>query len=170
MGDDPKENPIEQSGAGRPAPESEPHHIANSNPFRQNRDEVIVRRLPERLNSGGGQTFFCQVQELLNATQPRFVFDFSQVSELDAVGIQLLLQCLEEVMKLNGDVKLAAVPPGPAAVLVLTGVDRLFEIFDSPEDAVRSFRCLPKHEWPMQVPLNASQADPVAATAGYGDD
>jgi hypothetical protein len=46
-------------------------------------------------------------------------------------------------MKRNGDVKLAAIPPGAAAILELTRVDRLFEAFDNTADAVNSFQQLP---------------------------
>jgi anti-anti-sigma regulatory factor len=111
------------------------------------------------------------MQKLLNATQPRFVFDFAHVRELDAVGIHLLLQCLEEVMKLNGDVKLAALPPGPAAMLERAGVDSLFEIFDSTADAVQSFYHLPlNNEEPMRVPLRANHTPISGATAGFAAD
>jgi hypothetical protein len=67
------------------------------------------------------------------------VLDCSKVKQLDSAGIQVLLRCLEEAMKRNGDVKLAAIPPGAAAILALTRVDRLFEAFDSTADAVSSF-------------------------------
>ena len=144
--------------------------VTDRNLFLPVRDEVMVRKLPERLNSGEGQAFFCQMQKLLNGTQPRFVFDFAQVSELDAAGIHWLLQCLEEVMKFNGDVKLAAVPPGPAAILELTGVDRLFEIFDGTADAVQSFHYLPPHEGAAAAPLNASEARSNALGTAYAAD
>jgi anti-anti-sigma regulatory factor len=62
------------------------------------------------------------------------------MSLLDQSAIQLLLSCLEEAIKRNGDVKLAAVPHGARSTLKLTGVDRLFEIFDTNAEAVNSFR------------------------------
>ena len=107
---------------------------------------VIVCELPERLNSGEAQAFFGQVREVLSRAQPRVVFDLALLHELDATGVQMLLQCLEEVMKRNGDLKLAAVPPRAAAVLELTSVDRLFEIFENAADAVESFH-RPLHEF-----------------------
>jgi anti-anti-sigma factor len=177
MGNEPRKSRIEQSGAVQLqelAQNSESHHndhpIPNQNPFWQNRGEVIVRQLPESLSSREGQTFFSQMQKMLTATQPRFVFDFGQVRELDAAGIHLLLQCLEEVMKLNGDVKLASVPPGPAATLEATGVDRLFEIFDRAADAAQSFHYLPLLECPMEATLEASHSPVDVATAGYAAD
>ena len=42
-------------------------------------------------------------------------------------------------MKGNGDLKLASVSPQVAVILELTRVDRLFEIFERPCDAVESF-------------------------------
>jgi len=140
------------------------------NPFLPDHDEVTVQQLPEGLNGGEGKTFFCQIQKLLNTNQPHFVFDCAKLRELDAVGIHLLLQCLEEVMKCNGDVKLAAVPPGPTTVLEATGVDSLFEIFDSTADAVQSFHYLPAQEWEMQAPLNASQTLADMSPAACGAD
>ena len=126
---------------------------------------VIVRQLPESLNSPEAETFFSRVRELLNETQPHIVFDFAQVRELNATGVQMLLLCLEGVMKRNGDLKLAAVPAGPAVMLELTGVDRLFEIFESAADAVESFH-RPLHEFEQAQSFYADEAPPDGATAG----
>jgi anti-sigma B factor antagonist len=71
------------------------------------------------------------------------VFDFSNTSHLDSAGIDMLLRCLREAMKRNGDIKLAAVPPRVAVILELTKVDRLFQIFIKPSDAVESFYSFP---------------------------
>jgi anti-anti-sigma regulatory factor len=54
--------------------------------------------------------------------------------------LYLLLCCLEEVMKRNGDVRLAAVWPEARASLKLSGIERLFRIFDTTADAVDSFQ------------------------------
>jgi hypothetical protein len=72
------------------------------------------------------------------------VLDCSRVRQLDSAGIQVLLRCLEEAMKRNGDVKLAAVSPAAAAILELTRVAPLFETFDSTADAVHSFSQPPR--------------------------
>jgi anti-anti-sigma factor len=100
---------------------------------------VAVKQVPERLSVKQGRWFFRDVESCLNVDRPRVVLDCSKVKQLDSAGIQVLLRCLEEAMKRNGDVKLAAIPPGAAAILALTGVDHLFEAFDSTDDAVNSF-------------------------------
>jgi anti-anti-sigma regulatory factor len=79
------------------------------------------------------------VHPLLRSDRPQLVFDFSAVRRMDAAGVDMLLQCMSEVMKYDGDLKLAALSPQAAVVLELTRADRLFEIYDSVSDAVRSF-------------------------------
>ena len=53
--------------------------------------------------------------------------------------MDLLLHCMAVSMKRDGDLKLAAVSPQAAAILELTRTDRLFEIYETCTDAVRSF-------------------------------
>jgi anti-sigma B factor antagonist len=104
---------------------------------------VTVKQLPEKLSVQQGRLFFREVESCLNSDRPRVVFDCSKVQQLDSAGIHLLLNCLEEAMKRNGDVKLAAISPRAAATLELTKVDRLFETFNNIADAVNSFNQLP---------------------------
>jgi hypothetical protein len=53
--------------------------------------------------------------------------------------IHLLLCCLEEAMKRNGDVRLAALRPDVLAALKSAEVDSLFQCFETIGDAVESF-------------------------------
>jgi anti-anti-sigma factor len=126
---------------------------------------VVVKQLPETLSVKQGRGFFREVESCLNADRPRVVLDCSKVRQLDSAGIQVLLRCLEEAMKRNGDVKLAAIPPGTAAILELTRVDRLFEAFDSTAEAVNSFQQFPIR--PFQ-PTRRDEYSTAASTAHDG--
>jgi anti-sigma B factor antagonist len=46
---------------------------------------------------------------------------------------------MSEAMRRDGDLKLAALSPQASIVLEMTRTDRLFEIYESSSDAVRSF-------------------------------
>ena len=127
---------------------------------------VVVRLFPEKLSSDQAPAFFRQMQELLNSVQPRIVLNFAEVRELGAAGVQVLLQCLEEAMKRNGDVKLAAVSSAPSVVLEGMGVDHLFEIFESADDAVLSFQYLADCQ-PDPVPA-PGYTNPLPATPVVG--
>jgi len=95
--------------------------------------------LPETLDSRRGRLFFKELESRMNVDRPCIVLDCSQVQEMDRFAIHMLLCCLEEAMKRDGDVKLAAVSQSARATLELTRVDRLFEIYDTESDAVSSF-------------------------------
>jgi len=104
---------------------------------------VAVKQLPETFDAQQGRRFFSELESSMNVDRPSLVLDCSRVRLMDTSAVHLLLCCLEEAMKRNGDVKLAAVPAGATAVLELSGIDRLFEIYDTPAEAVSSFRRLP---------------------------
>ena len=100
---------------------------------------IIVVQLPQRMNLANVQGFLREADSLLKTDRPRLVFDFTEVQQMDSAGVGMLQQCLEEVMKRDGDLKLAAVPPESAVILELMRADRLFEIFETSADAVESF-------------------------------
>jgi anti-anti-sigma factor len=113
---------------------------------------VVVQQLPEKLTIGYTHQFFREIESELKTERPYVVFDFSRVRQFDSSGVQMLLHCMEEVMKRNGDLKLAALPSGPAVMLELTRVDRLFEIFEDVQDAAESFYRLPLQALPAIQP------------------
>jgi anti-anti-sigma regulatory factor len=100
---------------------------------------VKVEQLPETLSVRQGQLFLGELESSIDVDRPSIVLDCSKVRRMDRPAINLLLCCLEEAMKRNGDVKLAAVPQEARPILERAGVDRLFEIFDTNAEAVSSF-------------------------------
>ena len=108
---------------------------------------VIVKNLPERLTAGNTDPFFREVEPILEGDRPRVVFNFSNVRHFDYAGVAVLLTCVEEVLKKNGDLKLAAVSAPSRTILELTRVDRLFEIFDNTADAIKSFFQVPGYQF-----------------------
>lgn len=119
---------------------------------------VAVKRLPDVLTVQQKLTFLHEIAVVMNTNRPRLVLDCSRLCQCDISTIHLLLHCLEEAMKRNGDVKLAAVPAAAAIRLVSTGVAGLFETFDSTEEAVNSF-----HQLPLRQEKSSSEEKERAA-------
>ena len=69
---------------------------------------VVVKRMPENVNQRESRKFLQDVQPFLKADRPQLVFDLSLVEQLDAAGVEMLLHCVSEVMKRDGDLKLAS--------------------------------------------------------------
>jgi anti-sigma B factor antagonist len=104
------------------------------------RGPVIVMELPEQLDRAEVKTFLTELQPLLEEERPSVVLDCSKIQHMDSAGVEMLLYCLEQAMKRDGDLKLAAVSPASAVILELMRVDRLFEVFETTEQAIRSFQ------------------------------
>jgi anti-sigma B factor antagonist len=114
---------------------------------------VTVLGLPERFSAEAGQRFLYELEGCMLAGRPYLVLDCSRAGNLDKPLAAVLLHCLEEAMKRNGDVKLACLSLRESSALVLAGAVRLFEVFDTVEDAIRSF-----HHFSFEMGADASES------------
>lgn len=76
---------------------------------------------------------------LLNVVARRgtdLVLDFSGVSFLDSAGINALVSVRRRLLLLGGSLRLASVQPAPERVLQVCGLDRVFPMHPSVEEAV----------------------------------
>ena len=99
---------------------------------------ATVLRLPES-GVNGVRDFLREVEQCMSNGRPYLVLDCSAVSQLDKWTAGLLLHCLEEAMKRNGDVKLSGISLMKQPLPGFSGANRLFEVFDTVEDATGSF-------------------------------
>jgi anti-sigma B factor antagonist len=103
------------------------------------RRAVAVKQIPEKLSGKQGQVFLRELEAILLVERPYIVLDCSRVAYMNRSVVDLMLCCLEEAIKRNGDIKLAAVPAGAETILEHTGLNRLFDIFDTTDAAVSGF-------------------------------
>ena len=120
---------------------------------------VIIMELPEQLKQAQVKEFMSELRPLFESARPCIVLDCSKIQDIDSAGVEMLLDCLDTAMKRDGDLKLAAVSPASAIVLELMRVDRLFEVFDTTDEATRSFQVF--------APAAAPQSQPWYSS-GYG--
>ncbi|HZC42633.1 MAG TPA: STAS domain-containing protein [Acidobacteriaceae bacterium] len=104
---------------------------------------VAVMQLPEIRSPKQVKTFFRDMQRCIDAERPFVVLDCSNLRHLDKSGVHLLLCCLEEAMKRNGDLKLAGLHASAETALATFGAYRLFDIHDTTASAVSSFHRIP---------------------------
>ena len=100
---------------------------------------VSVHPLPARVTTAGERTFLRELRPFVAGERPRLVLDCSAIEQVDDAVVSLLLQCLEEAMKGNGDAKIAGVTQAGEAALRRAQIHRLFEIYPTPDAAVRSY-------------------------------
>jgi anti-sigma B factor antagonist len=101
--------------------------------------DVAVMQLQDIRSAKQRQAFLRDMEQCIDAERPFVVLNCSNLDHLDKSGVHLLLCCLEEAMKRNGDLKLAGVHASVATALKSFGAVGLFEIHDTTASAVSSF-------------------------------
>jgi anti-anti-sigma factor len=120
-------------------------------------------QVPEQLNAGEARTFLQELGPLLESNRPRIVLDCSLVRSIDSAGVEMLLHSLEETLKRDGDLKLAALSPEAEVILELMRVARVFETFATSDDAVRSFNVVSIEAIPQDAPWYTTMFGDMAA-------
>ena len=108
--------------------------------MRETRRTISIRKLPVKLDSAHQKALYRELESCINVDRPCVVLDCSMLAQFDRRAIHLLLCCLEEAMKRNGDVRLTGLQPEAQSVLKSTGLDAIFQVFDDISEAVDSFR------------------------------
>jgi anti-sigma B factor antagonist len=80
---------------------------------------------------------------LLNETQ-RIVLNLAWIGHIDSSGLGTLVASFISARHRGAEIKFASVSPKARRVLTSTHVDRLFELYDSTEEAIKSFHPHPE--------------------------
>lgn len=126
---------------------------------------VSIRQLPEKLDRKQERLIFRDLEHDMNVVRPAIVLDCSRVLTMDRPTIHLLLCCLEKAMKRNGDVRLCGLAPEARLNLERAGVDRLFRIFSTRDEAAESFQSRSTFSV-AHVPTSAGVASSVDSSVG----
>jgi anti-sigma B factor antagonist len=79
------------------------------------------------------------VDNNLSSGNIRLVVNMDHVRSLDSSGIGVLVRSLSLAKQKGGNMKLSQVPAAVKQTLQVTGIVRLFEFFDSDEEAIASY-------------------------------
>lgn len=71
--------------------------------------------------------------------EARIVLDLAQVGFIDSTGLGVLVSCLREVHEFRGEIKLSNLTKSVRALFELVRMHRVFEIFNTSDEAVRSY-------------------------------
>ena len=80
-----------------------------------------------------------KIHELIDNNKVRVVADLGNVDWMNSSGLGILIQGLNTMRNNGGDIKLANVTERIKSLLMITKLTRIFEIFDTVDDAVASF-------------------------------
>jgi anti-sigma B factor antagonist len=100
---------------------------------------MIAQLDSNALDASNSKEFKSAVAPLLEA-KAQLVFDLNKVDFMDSTGLGALVSCLRQAHIAEGEIKLCGLNKPVRALLELVRMHRVFEIFNSPDEAVSSYR------------------------------
>ncbi len=102
-------------------------------------DNVVIAHLEgETLDASNAKAFKSEIAPSIKANA-RLIFDLSKLKFVDSSGLGALLSCLRQVNAAGGDLKLCGMIKPVRALFELVRMHRVFEIFNTTEEALRSY-------------------------------
>lgn len=79
------------------------------------------------------------IMEVLNRGLSRLVVDLNQTVSLDSTALGVLIGGKKRAVEKGGDLKVVCPSQRTRRIFALTSLDRIFEIYDTQEDAVAAY-------------------------------
>lgn len=104
-------------------------------------NDITLAEVMGRIDSMSANDFGAALIEQIDAGNIRLVLDLSGVDYMSSAGLREIVGALKKVKKAtgSGDLRLAQPSERVREVLEMSGLDTIFQIFRSQDDAVNSF-------------------------------
>lgn len=103
-------------------------------------DGVFVLAFGGDIDVASAVTVRDALDRVIAAGHHTIVLDLSEVRFLDSTGLGVMVGRLKAVRDLGGDMHLVCTSPRITRVLSITGLDEVFTVHDSTDDAVAALR------------------------------
>jgi anti-sigma B factor antagonist len=99
---------------------------------------TVARICSESLSANNVKDFKSQISNIL-IPEARLILDMGNLKFIDSSGIGALVSCANKLNLMNGSLRLCNVTRQVRNLFELVRVDKFFQVFDTLDDAVRSF-------------------------------
>ncbi len=106
-------------------------------------DVAIVVLSGETLDASNEKDFTRDIRPVLESN-PKVVFDMGRLRFVDSSGLKAILSSLRELNQAGGDLKLCAMTKPVRTLFELVRLHRVFDIYNTREEAVRAFQDKPE--------------------------
>jgi anti-anti-sigma factor len=103
------------------------------------REHVSVLKISGNLDTSTSKLLKKALTELIKEEHYNIVVDMKKVVQINYMGVGTLLERLRQLRRLSGDLKLAGLNRVTRKALSMVGAGKVFETYDTEEDAIASF-------------------------------
>ena len=105
----------------------------------KNRDIIAVHLSGTLDENNCNYLLECVAEEILEGRK-KLIVNCGELVFISSMGLGMLVRVNARMKKLGGDVKLAAVQGAVAQVLSVVGLNRIFQIYSTVDDAIAALR------------------------------
>ncbi|OGK08060.1 MAG: anti-sigma factor antagonist [Candidatus Riflebacteria bacterium HGW-Riflebacteria-1] len=80
-----------------------------------------------------------KMDQIVNDGKKKLIIDMQEVNYLNSMGLGVFATTLKKLKKNNGDLKFINLAPTVQELLERSRLDKVFDVFESEEEAVKSF-------------------------------
>lgn len=102
-------------------------------------DQITLVEVSGRVDSMNANQFGDALTTQIDGGNVHLVLDLSSVEYMSSAGLREIVTSLKKAKKAQGDLRLAQPSQRVREVLEMAGLDQIFRIYASQEDAVGSF-------------------------------
>lgn len=106
---------------------------------REKRDAIQIVCMSGRLDTNTAIEADAELKKIIASGSLQIVLNFKNLNYISSSGLRIMILALREVKKRQGDLKLACLKPSVKEIIHIAGFDRLFSLYGTEEEAVKSF-------------------------------
>lgn len=100
---------------------------------------VCIVKLIGRLDASCSSELKDKVTAMLDENKKNILIDLGGIDFIDSSGLGMLVNCMGSVTKTGGLFKISSLKEHPKSLLQMTRLDRVFDIFDDRDEAIKAF-------------------------------
>ena len=101
---------------------------------------VNIMRCPGKLDAAKMVQMKSRFNRLLNQNRRFFLLDLKETQHADLAGLGILVDRLQKIRSLKGDIRLFNISPEVSQILQIIGLNQIIGTYTNEEEAVRSFQ------------------------------
>ncbi|MDD3626755.1 MAG: STAS domain-containing protein [bacterium] len=102
-------------------------------------DDIVVFKVVGEIIVENRHILKESIKDELNKGKMNFVLDFSEMKYIDSAGLGILVIQNKKVNESGGKIKLSSLSKDILSLFSLTHLDKAFDIYNSIDDAIKSF-------------------------------
>ena len=101
-------------------------------------EDTYVIVISGRMDTINSRNIESKLDAMIEEFKPKVVIDLSAVDYVSSVGLRVLLSALKKQMKNQGILRIASLQPFVREVFEVTQFDKIFPIYPTREEAIKS--------------------------------